>query len=34
MLALGFKAGGVMNLYVEDDVSERTQHRNGDAKGH
>ena len=26
MLALGFEAGGVMNLHVEDCVSERTQH--------
>ena len=26
MSALSFKAGGVMNLLVEDGVSERTQH--------
>ena len=26
MLALGFKAGGMMNLHVEDGVSERAQH--------
>ena len=26
MLVLGFNAGGMMNLHVEDGVSERTQH--------
>ena len=26
MLALDFAAGGVMNIHVEDGVSERTQH--------
>ena len=34
MLALSFTAGGVMNLHVEDGVSERTRHWNGDTKGH
>ena len=29
-----FWAGGVMNLHVEDGVSERAQHWNGDTKGH
>ena len=34
MLVLGFKAGGMMNLHVEDGVSERAQHWNGDTKGY
>ena len=34
MLALGFTAGGAMSLRVEDGVSERIQHWNGDTKGH
>ena len=34
MLVLGFKAGGMKNLHVEDGVSERAQHWNGDTKGY
>ena len=34
MLVLGFKAGGVISLHVEDGASERAQHWNGDTKGH
>ena len=34
MLVLGFKAGGMMNLHVEDGVSEHAQHWNGDTKGY
>ena len=33
MLVLGFKAGVMMNLHVEDGVSERAQQWNGDTKG-
>ena len=34
MLVWGFEAGGVMNLHVENGVSERTRHRNEDTKRH
>ena len=33
MLALAFEARGMMNLHLENGVSEGAQHGNGDAKG-